>query len=590
MGIDDQEEILDEEAIAEEEFIADPEETIKDNPLVYDDEKVEEVQGEIEVTGDAGALTGAIGTGNLTFGGGPFNNEEALRSESVSNDENPFGENPSSEGPFGGPDTAPLSDATETIEPAAAKQDDTFGATDLSAETGATATPAAAEPTIADLAQEAAAAPASTSPAADTPVATSAPAVAEAAKPKKKKTGLIIGIIIVVILLLGAAIGGIIFYNTHEAKERVLSDAMAGIWSADARQFDGTVSIEPKKADTLGFKNMKLSFKSDNKAANFSGSGSLTVNLSDDNSLSVDLAGAYISSDGIFFKIDKLEEAVNDFDLSSLFGDSAASDKEMVEMYVDLFKDTIKGVAKEIDGTWYKIDASTFSSDKNAKKTYDCVTEALDSISSSETKNKITDIYKAHPFVEFEEGKDSESADGLTYYYVKTNEEEYKSFGDDVSELDAAKKLESCFDNSSSSSDIKKKKDETKVEASVKLGIKGWTHELLAAKGNATSSDGTKLDFDIKIGYEDKSISAPTGDAVNVADAAEKLVDSATNSLKKSFPKFAKKMCEKEYAGNQQLVNLCIQEFEKQMDSFIKETMGEIGGGIVTTSTLLKEE
>ena len=589
MDIDNQEGILDEEAIAEEEFIADPEETIKDNPLVYDGEKVEEVQGEIEVAEDAGALTGAIGTGNLTLGGGPFNNEEALRSESVRNDENPFEENPSSEGSFGGPDAAPLSDATETIEPAEAKQDGAFGATDFSAEAGVATATEAAEPTIADLAKEAATTPAQTPLTADTPVATTAPTAAEAAKPKKKKTGLIIGIIVVVILLLGAAIGGIIFYNTHEAKERVLADAMTGIWSADARQFDGTVSIEPKKADTYGFKNMKLSFKSDNKAANFSGSGSLTVNLSGDNSLSVDLAGAYISSDGIFFKIDKLEEAVNDFDLSALFGDSAASDKEMVEMYVDLFKDTIKGIAKEVDGTWYKIDASTFGSDKNSKKTYDCVTEALDSISSSETKSKITDIYKAHPFVEFEEGKDSESADGLTYYYVKTNEEEYKSFGNDVSELDATKKLESCFDDSSSSSDTKKKK-ETKVEASVKFGIKGWTHELLAAKGNATSSDGTKLDFDIKIGYEDKSISAPTGDATNVADAAEKLVESATDSLKKSFPKFAKKMCEKEYAGNQQLVNLCIQEFEKQMDSFIKETMGGIGGGIVTTSTLLKEE
>ena len=36
MDIDEQENTLDEEAVAEEEFIADPEETIKDNPLVYD--------------------------------------------------------------------------------------------------------------------------------------------------------------------------------------------------------------------------------------------------------------------------------------------------------------------------------------------------------------------------------------------------------------------------------------------------------------------------------------------------------------------------------------------------------------------------
>ena len=155
----DDKKVLDEEAIAEEEFVADLEDTIE-NPLVYDGGKIT-VQEKIEPepTEQKEELVGAIGTGDLTPEKEPFNNEDALRSENVNNDENPFGADSTSEKVFGGPDTAPLDNASETIAPSG---DATFGAANGGAENTPVVTDFSAsesvatssEPTIEQLAND----------------------------------------------------------------------------------------------------------------------------------------------------------------------------------------------------------------------------------------------------------------------------------------------------------------------------------------------------------------------------------------------------------------------------------------------------
>ena len=101
MDTNDDKKVFDEEAIAEEEFVADLEDTIE-NPLVYDGDKIT-VQNKVESkpTEQKEELTGAIGTGDLTPEIEPFNNEDALRSENVNNDGNPFGTDSTSEKAFG---------------------------------------------------------------------------------------------------------------------------------------------------------------------------------------------------------------------------------------------------------------------------------------------------------------------------------------------------------------------------------------------------------------------------------------------------------------------------------------------------------
>ena len=222
----DEENKIDEEAIAEEEFVADLEDTIE-NPLVFDGDKitVENKKNESASKPEREELPGAVGSGDLIPEEKPFNNEEALRSENVNNDQNPFSPDSPSEKGFGGPNVAPLEDAAETIAPAAA-----------AAEAETVADAPAANPFAGPATEESDATQgdnntnstenstnagvfASTEPAATTAAtsgtAESTPTVQDLAnganKPKKKKTGLIIGIVLA-ILLLGLIGGGIAFY------------------------------------------------------------------------------------------------------------------------------------------------------------------------------------------------------------------------------------------------------------------------------------------------------------------------------------------------------------------------------------------
>ncbi|MBP5656488.1 hypothetical protein J6X15_02810 [Candidatus Saccharibacteria bacterium] len=596
MDVDDKK-VFDEEAIAEEEFVADLEDTIE-NPLVYDGEKIT-VQEKPEPIEQKEELSGAIGTGDLTPENEPFNNENALRSENVSNDENPFGADSTSEKAFGGPDTAPLDNASETIAPSgdttfdsASGAESTPGVTDFSTSEPA-ATTSTGEPTIEQLAKEAAEVPAATEstpePASNiAPIDPPAKTADASAEPKKSKKGLIIGIVVAV-LVLAAIVGGVIFYIMHESKERVLADAVSGIWSAEARQFDGKATITPnedKNSSTI--KSIDIDFKADNKSTNFSGTGGLTLNFSEGNPLKVELSGAYISGDGIFIKLGNLEETVKNLDLGAVMGvDSDSAD------YVKIYEDMLLAVAKKIDGTWYKINAETFGSAKEAQEGYECMTKALDEMSSKEVKNKIADIYKAHPFI-VPDDKDNESADGLTYYYVKMNEDESKAFSKDVEELNVFKDMKACLSSgtgtnsgSSSSTDDEEKKDGTTSE--IKLGIKGWSHELQSIKGTVKSDTATVV-IDAKVGYENKDVTAPTGDTINIADAAKDLLSVAQDAFKKSYLEMAEKYCKEQSNGNQNIYNTCYNRFKAEIDTMMEDMLGGLGGDIINTSVLLQEE
>ena len=102
----DEKKVVDEEAIAEEEFVADLEDTIE-NPLVYDGDKltVQDKPKDSEVGGEKKELEGAVGTGDLLVAT-PFNNEEALRNEKLSDEEGSL-----SSGEASGPKVDGVSDA-----------------------------------------------------------------------------------------------------------------------------------------------------------------------------------------------------------------------------------------------------------------------------------------------------------------------------------------------------------------------------------------------------------------------------------------------------------------------------------------------
>ena len=581
----DEENKIDEEAIAEEEFVADLEDTIE-NPLVFDGDKitVENKKNESASKPEREELPGAVGSGDLIPEEKPFNNEEALRSENVNNDQNPFSPDSPSEKGFGGPNVAPLEDAAETIAPAAAATE-AEDATDAPA-ANPFAGPATEESdatqgdnnTSSTESSTNAGIFASTEPAATTAVtsgaAESAPTVQDLAnganKPKKKKTGLVIGIVLA-ILLLGLIGGGIAFYLIHESKERVISDSIVNLIEANARQFDGTYTQTNLSDEDDSFESFTLTFKGDSNSANFSGSGSLRIDLKEGKDIELEVSGAYISNDAIYVKINGIKKAIDDAmkEGMSSSGGGLSSDEEMAFMM-----NIIGSIVKPLDDQWIKIDASSLKPYANLKSGYDCMSNAIDSFAKEENKEKIVEAYKNHPFV-MDADKDSKSSDGLNYYYIKSDSEESKAFSEEIEKIDFVKDFKSCANIKSSKDD-----DESDLTSELSIGISPWTHELKHVKGTAKSKEYS-AEMNIKISYDDKSVAAPTSDAKTLDELAKDL----SKSIKDALSEQIATMCKEYKTYGESVYNYCVEQYTKELgEEFNFENLINSGQGMIKTS------
>ena len=590
----DEEKVIDEEAIAEEEFVADLEDTIE-NPLVFDGDKVtvESKKDESASKPEREELPGAVGTGDLIPEEKPFNNEEALRSENVNNDQNPFSPDSPSEKGFGGPDVAPLEDAAETIAPAASTTATAEGATEAS--TSNPFADSAEKPSVAqsDNNTDSGASLSSTdatestgggifastepAPVVNATTESAAPTVQDLAndanKPKKKKTGLIVGIILV-ILLLGLIGGGIAFYLIHESKERVVSDSIANLIEADARQFDGTLTETNLDSENESFKSFTLTFKADNNSANFSGVGSLKIKMKKGKDVELDVSGAYITNDAIYIKIDGIKKAVENALEEAIASDDVSKDEAA------LIKDIVGAIADPLDDEWIKIKADDLKSYKQLKDGYDCMAKALDSVSEKGNKEKIIEAYKSHPFI-MNDDKDGSSSDGLNYYYVKSDSEESKAFSEELEKIDFVKDFKSCSDSKSSTSkDDDDKKDSDEVTSEMSFGITPWSHELKHVKGTAESKK-MKFELDIKISYDNKSVAAPTSDAKTLEDVVEDMAKEIKTALSGQI----ESMCKEYKAYGQTMYEYCIEQYTKSFEeAFDIGNLLNTGGGIINTS------
>lgn len=508
-----------EEAAAEEAFIA-GDEDVSVNPLVPEVKN----KTEFDTEGDKGdeILGGAFGSGELNPVGTPFNNEEALKDESTSE--------------------------AEAQAEAEAKPD---GMVEPAVEAAPKIGQTAPVEEVKEMNSDPVAENPAPEPKAEMPLfaagAAAAPVAGEA--PKKKKKGLVI-LIVVLLLLIAGGLAAFFIIRALESPERQISDAIQKLYTAEATQFSGEITFKPKIATSgtdsdsaaalASMINIKLSVDGASKGANATGSGKLSIGVMGQ-SMEASVSGAYIANDGIYFKLDglgTLAESMNLSDaISNLFSAQSTMDESEAEIAEEVAKILASSVLEKLDGGWYKIDSSSFTAGSEEAKTYSCVNEAMGKITSSDTKKQIAEAYKKHPVIVYDDSKENESEDGLTFFAVKTDEKASEELAKEVENIDALKSLSACLD----SSDTPKKSDagtgiklgdDDKTKTEIMLGITGWTHELKAVKGSVIS-DSLEMAIDIKINYEDKAVNAPEG-SKNVSglmgevkkDVAEKLKSS----------------------------------------------------------------
>ena len=556
---------IEEEARAEEEFIADQEDAV--NPLIFDKDAQQEEQ-KPEAKPKDESLDGAFGSEGLAEEEPviPVSNEEELRKESVNEDN--LNSTPMSDdlGADSNPDTvvdeiASLdtelsndSDVAMGAEADTAKKDATA---DVTPEPAPAPEPVAPEPEPAPApapapepapASFAAAAPAAAPqpipagmPTSSTPAATTAPVAGE--KPKKKKTGLIITILLLV-LLIGGGVFGFFWYKQHEAPEKQVSDAIENILDAPIL---GTVA----KNSTVASGNsplVKFNIKADNDVMN-------------GNPITADIA--FKGETSVYFKVGGLKGITTNLKKTAM-EEADSSTKESIDMVFDI----VDSVVGEIDDKWIVAEIDTSSNEK-----LKCINDVSKKFMGESFRKKMSDAYKANPFIKVKDNAVAESRDGINYYEVEIDKDANEKFGKAIEDTDEAKEFTTCiesllgggtvYENGATKSTYGLDDDdddddyyyydddddddysfsfdeepittiggEDKTVKKIKLGITPWTHELRAIEIDVSDPDDAKAHTVANISF-DTVADSQLSDAKDVKKLIEDIAKKVSEAVEK---------------------------------------------------------
>ena len=450
--------IINEEAKAEEEFIADQEDSV--NPMFFEKTEEEEKTENQPSAAAEQQLDGAFGSGGLVEEEpeDPVSNEEELRKEGADIDYTPI-------------------DITPAIEPAEETLEEIEQITDQPiADSNPVPAPEAKAPEVTDVATPTgevvsvspkpipAGMPVSSAPAAESKNDVDAK---KTAKPKKKKTGLVIAIIAVLLLVAGGGLG-FYAYSQHEAPEKIVNDAVDGLLDSTVLGVTAN-SLTP----TSGKHPMIDATVRDSK---YSAGESVHVSVA-----FKDSAIIYLKLSNLKLVLDKVkDEEQKDADTEKTW-----------PLRSDIYNEVFNG----IEGKWVSLSTADLDSEKEDEKKYKCIIESLDTFISSSFKKKAAGIYRSNSFLTYDESSSIDEEDGIKQYPVEFSDDNLENYFTAIRETDEYSKFEACFvapeeenDSEEAVEDIakdenvekKEKKESAKksVKYSAKFGISGWSHEL----------------------------------------------------------------------------------------------------------------
>ena len=384
---------------------------------------------------------------------------------------------------------------------------------------------------------------------------------AEVQPKKKKKTGLVLAIVFVILLLCGG-VAAILYYNWHESKDKMFSDAMSKLLLVDnadgkltstanglgLHSLKGVTNINYKdvaeyseddyySAKVGSNANFELSINGLNAAAKIT----TAERYNDDSETSNDVEASYIEGGKVYLRLNKLDASGV---LSVVTGIGVTAEEETedsvaaAETEYDTFKKQYEAVAENaVIGQWVEI------SDEALKETLgdiyqndyiSCVTNNFEK-ASAEVKQKMLDAYRENSFLSVSDRVDNLNGakSGLAYYEAIIDKEKAKAFAKAVENIDVAQDVEKCFEDIAKQDSTEATNDAAGLESvedeigsldetitteldmdwvdkvHVYLGIKPWTHELSHVVMTG-ENDTQSLTANFDLGYEAVTVAAPS--------------------------------------------------------------------------------
>ena len=327
-------------------------------------------------------------------------------------------------------------------------------------------------------------------------------------QPKKKKTGLIIGIVLGVIALIAIISAVLVYFLWWQNPEKMVTDAVSNAIMAKKMTADGKVVIDMRDQGKIEL-NVKTATDSGKSKANIDAK----LNIKGvEKSIPLD-GDMVLGDDGVIYvKINNFNELYGG--LLEVVMESSSGGK-MSRTQMEAYRDqTLKKLNSEINkmnGTWMKISPDEIGSE------YKCGINALKKIQSDESARKeLAQIYQKNSFFTIKDSKISDRNGGRGFELQGNNKSNSSKFEEEFKNSSVGRALGKCGKSNSYKSSGSSSID----TASLKVWVDRSSHELkaLELKGDSKKAS-VEISFDINMNKSEE-IKAPS-DAESLKEFVE---------------------------------------------------------------------
>lgn len=293
--------------------------------------------------------------------------------------------------------------------------------------------------------------------------------VAEPVQPKKKKTGLIVGIVLAAVLLIGGGIvAAVMMMNMNQDPVAAAVDKMMRGEMPQNAIVEGTLDLSTTDNES-GLSSVKVELKSEGATSSGinTSSAKVTVGLTDNNKIEFNVDEVYAADGDLYLKVDGIAQSINDLvtkmqeaalyssddlttpavqDCDEEDAADCAIENNETDSQTLMVLSVLAQTFEKLDGQWLRVSMDELQQSLGSAGQGDnlsCLTTFVGDIKGS--GNTLAELYKKNPFVNSTKEGVSLASKNFPVYKVTFDQEKLSGFSTGLKELDAVRKLASCM-------------------------------------------------------------------------------------------------------------------------------------------------
>lgn len=306
-------------------------------------------------------------------------------------------------------------------------------------------------------------------------------------RPKKKKTGLIIGVVLGAVVLISIVSAALVYFLWWQNPEKMVTDAISSAIMSKKMTADGKVVVDIRDQGKIEL-NVKTATDSGKSKANIDAK----LNIKGvEKSIPLD-GDMVLGDDGtIYVKINNFKDLYSS--LLEVVMESSSGGKmsrAQIEAYRDQILKKLNSEINKMNGTWMKVSPDEIGDE------YKCGIDALKKFQNDESARKeLAQLYQKNSFFTIKDSKISDRNGGRGFELQGDNSKLSK-FSDELKNSSAGKALGKCGKSNS----YKSSESSSIDTASLKVWVDRSSHELKALELKGDSKKvSVEISFDIDV-------------------------------------------------------------------------------------------